>query len=53
MAMNYASAVTMNNLVLALDQTARTVDMALASQEYACHTIQWKETCSFFMEYLL
>jgi hypothetical protein len=35
MAMNYASAVTMNNLVLALDQTARTVDMALASQEYA------------------
>jgi hypothetical protein len=35
MAMNYASANTMNNLVLALDQTARTVDMALASQEYA------------------
>ncbi len=35
MAMNYASAVTMNNLVLALDQTSRTVDMALASQEYA------------------
>jgi len=35
MAMNYASAVTMNNLVLALDQTAKTVDMALASQEYA------------------
>lgn len=35
MAMNYASAITMNNLVLALDQTARTVDMALASQEYA------------------
>jgi len=35
MAMNYASAVTMNNLVLALDQTARTVDMALASREYA------------------
>jgi hypothetical protein len=33
--MNYASAVTMNNLVLALDQTARTVDMALASREYA------------------
>ena len=35
MAMNYASAVTMNNLVLALDQTAKTVDMALSSQEYA------------------
>ena len=35
MAMNYASAVIMNNLVLALDQTAKTVDMALASQEYA------------------
>jgi hypothetical protein len=35
MAMNYASAITMNNLVLALDQTFRTVDMALASQEYA------------------
>jgi hypothetical protein len=35
MAMNYASAITMNNLVLALDQTTRTVDMALASQEYA------------------
>ena len=35
MAMNYASAVTMNNLVLALDQTEKTVDMALASQEYA------------------
>jgi len=35
MAMSYASAITMNNLVLALDQTARTVDMALASQEYA------------------
>jgi hypothetical protein len=35
MAMNYASAITMNNLVIALDQTARTVDMALASQEYA------------------
>lgn len=35
MAMNYASAVTMNNLVLALDQTAKTVEMALASQEYA------------------
>ena len=35
MAMNYASAITMNNLVLALDQTALTVDMALASQEYA------------------
>ena len=35
MAMNYASAITMNNLVLALDQTAKTVDMALASQEYA------------------
>lgn len=35
MAMNYASAITMNNLVLALDQTATTVDMALASQEYA------------------
>jgi hypothetical protein len=33
--MNYASAITMNNLVIALDQTARTVDMALASQEYA------------------
>ena len=35
MAMNYASAITMNNLVLALDQTATTVDMALSSQEYA------------------
>ena len=35
MAMNYASAITMNNLVLALDQTATTLDMALASQEYA------------------
>lgn len=35
MAMNYASAITMNNLVLALDQTLSTVDMALASQEYA------------------
>jgi hypothetical protein len=35
MAMNYASAITMNNLVLALDQTASTVDLALASQEYA------------------
>ena len=35
MAMNYASAITMNNLVLALDQTFLTVDMALASQEYA------------------
>ena len=35
MAMNYASAVTMNNLVLALDQTAKTVDLALSSQEYA------------------
>ena len=35
MAMNYASAITMNNLLLALDQTAKTVDMALASQEYA------------------
>ena len=35
MAMNYASAITMNNLVLALDQTEKTVDMALASQEYA------------------
>jgi hypothetical protein len=35
MAMNYASAITMNNLVLALDQTASTVDIALASQEYA------------------
>jgi hypothetical protein len=53
MAMNYASAVTMNNLVLALDQTARTVDMALASQEYALSYNTVKETCSFFMEYLL
>ena len=35
MAMNYASAITMNNLVLALDQTAKTVDMALASKENA------------------
>jgi hypothetical protein len=35
MAMNYASAIAMNNLVLALDQTAKTVEMALASQEYA------------------
>jgi len=35
MSMNYASAITMNNLVLALDQTKLTVDMALASQEYA------------------
>jgi hypothetical protein len=35
MAMNYASAITMNNLVIALDQTASTVDIALASQEYA------------------
>ncbi len=35
MAMNYASAITMNNLVLALDQTYKTVDMALASKEYA------------------
>jgi negative regulator of replication initiation len=35
MAMNYASAITMNNLVLALDQTEKTVDIALASQEYA------------------
>ena len=35
MSMNYASAITMNNLVLALDQTFLTVDMALASQEYA------------------
>lgn len=35
MALNYASAVIMNNLVLALDLSAPTVDMALASQEYA------------------
>lgn len=35
MAMNYASAITMNNLVLALDQTTKTLDMALASKEYA------------------
>ena len=35
MAMNYASAITMNNLVLALDQSFSTVDMALSSQEYA------------------
>jgi hypothetical protein len=35
MAMNYASAITMNNLVLALDQTQKTVDIALASQENA------------------
>ena len=35
MAMNYASAITMNNLVLALDKTESTVDLALASQEYA------------------
>jgi len=35
MAMNYASAITMNNLVLALDQTEKTLDIALASQEYA------------------
>ena len=35
MAMHYASAVTMNNLVLALDQTQSTVDKALASKEYA------------------
>jgi hypothetical protein len=35
MAMNYASAITMNNLILALDQTQSTVDMGLASQEYA------------------
>lgn len=35
MGMNYASAITMNNLVLALDQTFLTVDMALSSQEYA------------------
>ena len=35
MAMNYASAITMNNLVLALDQTFLTIDMALASQENA------------------
>jgi hypothetical protein len=33
--MNYASAITMNNLVLALDQTTLTVNMALATQEYA------------------
>ena len=35
MSMNYASAITMNNLVLALDQTTLTVNMALATQEYA------------------
>ena len=35
MSMNYASAITMNSLVLALDQTTLTVNMALATQEYA------------------
>lgn len=35
MGMNYASAIAMNNLVIALDQTFSTVDMALSSQEYA------------------
>lgn len=35
MGMNYASAISMNNLLLALDQTSSTVDMALSSQEYA------------------
>ena len=35
MGMNYASAITMNNLLLSLDKTASTVDMALASKEYA------------------
>lgn len=38
MGMNYASAITMNNLVLALDQTESTVDMALSSQENALST---------------
>ena len=33
--MSFASANTMNNLVLALDKTQSTVDMALAVQEYA------------------
>jgi hypothetical protein len=35
MAMNYASAVSMNNLVTALDKTQKTVDYALSMQEYA------------------
>jgi len=35
MAMNYASAVSMNNLVTALDKTQKTLDYALSMQEYA------------------
>jgi hypothetical protein len=35
MAMNYASAVSMNNLILALDKTQSTLDYALSIQEYA------------------
>ena len=35
MAMNYASAVSMNNLITALDKTQKTVDYALSMQEYA------------------
>ncbi len=35
MAMNYASAVSMNNLVTALDKTKETLDYALSMQEYA------------------
>jgi len=35
MAMNYASAVSMNNLVTALDKTQSTLDYALSIQEYA------------------
>lgn len=35
MGMSFASAITMNNLLLALDKTKSTVDMALASKEYA------------------
>ena len=35
MAMNYASAMSMNNLVIALDKTQKTLDYALSVQEYA------------------
>ena len=35
MAMNYASAVSMNNLIAALDKTQKTLDYALSMQEYA------------------
>ena len=35
MAMNYASAVSLNNLVTALDKTQSTLDFALSMQEYA------------------